>query len=38
MKTILMIYPKEADGRDEIFDEIKEEIVKRSSYDFEIVY
>jgi lysine decarboxylase len=38
MKTILMIYPKDLDGKDEIFDEIKAEIVKRSKFDLEIVH
>lgn len=38
MKTILMIYPKDFDGRDEVFDEIKEEITKRAKFDLEIVH
>ena len=38
MKTILMIYPKDYDGRDEVFGEIKEEIKKRKKFDLEIVY
>ncbi len=37
MKTILMIYPKDRDGRDNIFDEIRHEIIKRSQYTLEIV-
>ena len=37
MKTILMVYPNDTDGRGEIFDEIREEIEKRTTYDLEVV-
>jgi lysine decarboxylase len=35
--TILMLYPKDQDGRDEIFKELKEEILKRDTFYLEIV-
>lgn len=36
MKTILMIYPRDLNGRDEIFDELKTAIKTRSKFDLEI--
>jgi len=38
MKTILMVYPQDLDGKDEIFDEIKKEINKNAKFDLEIIY
>jgi lysine decarboxylase len=32
-----MLYPNDKDGKDKIFDEMKEEIDKRSKYDLEVV-
>ena len=37
MKTIIMSYPNDNNGKDEVFNEMKEELIRRSDYDLEIV-